>query len=188
VSDPFATATELAQYMGLSEPVDLARYQAHLGYASAAVRRFCGQSLSQVAADVVTLEPVDRDTLLLPERPVTAITTVVANGVTLSPSTDYRFTRAGRLISGTLLAFGSDWTYGATVTYDHGYAETTDEFAAIKTVCLQIASRSLQRDERAVGEFNNTFSITETAGYAPESFLTPGEKLQLWDLGKVLVG
>jgi hypothetical protein len=137
---------------------------------------------------VVTLEPADRPVLLLPERPVTAITTVVANSVTLSPSTDYRFTRAGRLISGTLLAIGTDWTYGATVTYDHGYAETTDEYVAVKTVCLEVASRALQRDERSVGEFQNTFAVTETAGYGPETFLTPGEKTQLWDLGKVLVG
>jgi hypothetical protein len=30
--------------------------------------------------------------------------------------------------------------------------------------------------------------VLESAGYAPEVFLTPGEKMQLADFGKVLVG
>jgi hypothetical protein len=186
VSDPFATAGELSQLIGNTEPTDLARMQLFLDLASAEIRRYTGQTLSTVAGDVIILPALERTTLVLPERPVTAITTVVAGSVTV-PSTDYWFTRAGLLHSGTIAVEGTFWSLGATVTYDHGYAETTDEYKAIKAVCLESASRAYTLNERSASEAIGA-TLMESAGYAPEVFLTLGEKMSLADFGKVLVG
>ena len=187
MSDPFATAAEFSQFLGLPEPTDLSRMQQHLEMASANIRRYTGQTLSTVAGDVVVLPALQRTSLVLPERPVTAIASVVANGVTLSSSTDYWFTRAGVLHSGTMTVEGTFWSYGATVTYSHGYAEGSDEYEAIKSVCLEAAARAFTLNERSASEAMGS-TLMESAGYAPEVFLTVGEKMLLADLGKVLVG
>ena len=190
MSDPFASAQDFSQYIGVPLPTDLARMQMLLDLASATIRRYCGQTLSPVDNDVVTLEPIERDTLVLPERPVTAVSSVLINTVPSVVTTNYRFTRAGLIheLSGLF------WSFGATVTYNHGYAESTDDYKAIKGVCLSAASRAYTMN-RAASDFTGLGSATfmgntlaETAGYAPEVFLTQGEKMQLADLGKVLVG
>jgi hypothetical protein len=186
VSDPFASAGELSQFIGNTEPTDLARMQFLLDLSSAAIRRYCGQTLSPVVADVVILPALERATLVLPERPVTAITSVVVASVTIS-SSDYWFTRAGLLHRGTIALEGAFWSQGATVTYDHGYAESTDEYKAIKAVCLEAASRAYTLNERSASEAMGS-TVMESAGYAPEVFLTLGEKMSLADFGKVLVG
>jgi hypothetical protein len=180
VSGPFATATEFCEFTGLNVPTDLARIQAHLEYASAVIRRFTGQTLSAVTADVVTLEGVDWPTLILPQRPVTAIASVVENSITLA-ATDYTFTRSG------LLKRDADWTDGATVTYSHGYAETDDEFKALRAICIEAASRAYTLNERSASEAMGA-TLMESAGYSPEVFLTTGEKWLLSDFGKVVTG
>lgn len=188
MSDPFGTATELSQLLGLNEPTDLARFQQHLAAASALVRRFTGQELSNVTDDVVTLPAIDRTTLILPERPVVSIASVVANSVTLSPTTDYWFdAKPGLLHSGTRIVEGTFWSYGATVTYTHGYAEFSPEYEAIKAIVLEVASRTITLNERSASEALGG-TIMETAGYAPETFLTRGEMWELSDFGKVGVG
>lgn len=180
MSDPFATAQDFAQFMGVPLPDDLARMQSHLELSSAVIRRFCGQTLSTVALDVVVLEPIERDTLVLPERPVTAVSGVVVLSV---PNTNFRFTRAGLVIEKS----GLFWSDGATVTYDHGYAEETEEYKAIKAICLESASRAFTLNERSASEALGD-TVMESAGFSPEVFLTPGEKMLLADFGKVAVG
>lgn len=183
MSDPLASAQDFSQYIGVPLPTDLARMQMLLDLASATIRRYCGQTLSPVDNDVVTLEPIERDTLVLPERPVTAISSVLINTVPSVVTTNYRFTRAGLIHE----LSGRFWSTGATVTYNHGYAESTDEYKAIKGVCLSAASRAYTLNKSGASEFLGQ-TIAESAGFAPEVFLTPGEKMQLADLGKVLVG
>lgn len=187
MSDPFATAGELAQLIGNQEPQDLSRMQLFLDLSSATIRRYCAQTLSVVENDVVTLPPKERTTLILPERPVTAISGVTANGAALSGATDWWFTTAGLLHAGTMAVEGTFWSYGATVTYTHGYAENTDEYKAIKAICLEAASRAYTLNERSASEAMGS-TVMESAGYAPEIFLTLGEKMTLADFGKVLVG
>lgn len=186
MSDPFATAAELSQFIGNPEPTDLARMQMLIDLASAEVRRFTGQTLSQITADIVVLPASERTTLILPERPVTAISSVVVDGVAVL-STDYWFTRAGLLHSGTIAVEGVNWAYGATVTYDHGYAESTDTYTAIKSVCLEAASNAYTLNERSASEAMGS-TVMESAGYAPAVFLTLSQQRQLADLGKVMVG
>lgn len=177
---PFATAQEFAQYLGMGVPDDLARMQQHLELASGLIRRWCDQTLSEVTNDVIEFSAWDGTTLILPERPVTAVSSVVVSNV---PFTEYRFTRAGLLVT----TDGSWWSDGATVTYDHGYAQSDPSYLAIRSVCLDVASRSYTLNERSSSEAMGS-TIMESAGYSPETFLTTGEKMTLADLGKVGVG
>jgi len=186
LSGPFATATEFCEYTGLPVPSDLARLQFMLAAASAEIRGFTGQMLSEVVGDVVVLGACQRDTLLLPERPVTAITLLTVSG---TPYTDYRFTRPGLIKQGATESTveGTFWSYGATVTYNHGYTETSDAFAHLRQISIDVAARAFTLNERSASEAMGS-TLMESAGYSPEIFLTQGEKWKLMDLGQVLVG
>lgn len=185
MSDPFASAQDLAQHLNVALPDDLARMQQLLSEASALIRRQAGQTLSPVAADVVTVEPVADNTLLLPERPVTAITSVVIGAVTV-PSGNYRFdSKRGYLVRVDLHWWDGWETPSAinpvyTVNYDHGFVESSDTYANIKTICMKAAARAYAPTE-VLGS-----TVVESAGYAPAVFLTEDEKMQL-SFGKAYV-
>lgn len=193
MSDPFASAQDLSQFIGVSLPIDLARMQSLLGSASAAIRRYAGQTLSPVTNDVIVVNPMysqssgqlyplpraHGDTIFLPQRPTTAISSIVVQSVSF---TSYGFTTAGLVYRTDGLA----WLYPATVTYTHGFAESSDEYATIKTICMEAAARAYTLNERSASEFLGS-TLAESAGYAPEVFLTPGEKAQL-EFGRVYVG
>lgn len=193
MSDPLASAQDFAQFIGVSLPTDLARMQQLLGSASAAIRRYAGQTLSPVTGDIYTVQPQISATsgqafplpaaygevIFLPQRPVTAVSSVVTGGANF---TSYSFTSAGLVYR----TDGNAWTKPTTVTYDHGYAESSDEYATIKTICMEVAARAYTLNERSASEFLGS-TLAESAGYAPEVFLTPGEKAQL-EFGRVYVG
>ena len=188
MSDPFVSAEDFVQFMGMAVPDDLARLQSHIDAASAMIRRYCDQELSQVTDDVVTLAGVERPTLILPQRPVTAITSVAESGVTLAAS-EYTFTRSGLLRR----ANGVNWSKGATVTYSHGYAEGSDEYKAIAAICMAVAARAFTLNKiNAAGSVGSSEAygelLVESRGYAPEVFLSKGEEQTLADFGKVWVG
>ena len=182
MSGPFATATEFCEFTGMTLPTDLARLQSMLDMASSIIRRYCDQELSVVSAEQVVLPPIAGTTLILPERPVTAVSSVLVN---VAPVTDYWFEPSGLLHRGAITGtVGGPWTNGATVTYTHGYAETTPEFGTLRTICIESASRAFTLNERSASEAMGS-TLMESAGYSPEVFLTQGEKLLLADFGKV---
>jgi hypothetical protein len=171
MAGPFATATELASLTGMLPQDDLSREQLLIELASATIRAFCKQTLSAVTGDVVTVYPTASTFLSLPERPVTAVSQVLVDGVA---TTDYYVVPRG-IRSGTVASPGSAWTRGATVTYSHGYAETSEEFRTIKSICLSMASAAftMNRDSASMAMGNE---VMETAGYGPKVFLTQGDK------------
>jgi hypothetical protein len=182
--DPLVTAQELGDYSGITPPADLARWQMILRLASAEVRGFTGQTLSQVAADVVVMGASSGIVLFLPELPVTAITTVLVSGVA---TTAYQFTATGELYSGNATVAPTAWSDGATVTYDHGWAEFSPELDRIKSVVMDVALRAVTLNERSASEALGS-TLMESAGYSPEIFLTPGEKQRLADYSLAGVG
>lgn len=177
---PFASAEEFSELTGLQ--ADRARIQAHLSAASDLVRGYTGQTISRVLAEVEVLEKTDSDRLLLSERPVTAISTLVVNGVTQG-STTYTVTRWGLVVR----VSGQPWNLGATVTYDHGLLETDWEWGVVRSVTMDVAARSLSLNERSASEAMGS-SLMETAGYSPETFLTEGEKARLSIFGPEMLG
>jgi len=167
---PFATATEFCEWTGMAIPPDLSRLQTLLSSASALIRGITGQTLSKVTADQITLEPTYGYWLFLPEAPVIAIDGIIVDAV---PITTYTFTMAGKITR-----TDGKWMDNVTVTYTHGYEETSQEFLQIKMVCIEAASRAYTLNERSASEAMGS-TLMETAGYAPEVFLTQGEMQSL---------
>lgn len=146
-SDPgrFCSPADLEDFLQLSLSNDRAALRA-IDSATAAIRNYCGQYLSYVADDSVTLRTTGQRSLLLPEQPVQAVGAVVENGNALVYLSDfdwssdgllYRLNFAGwRLASTTLGAFGA-----VQVTYSHGYPTIPEP---VREVAIRIASRAYQ--------------------------------------------
>ena len=179
---PFATASESCEFTGLPLPDDLARFQSHLLMASAEIRGYCHQTLSAVAGDVVTRYPTASTFLSLPERPVTAVSEVLVDGV--AETGFYVIPRGIR--SGSVASPGSAWTRGATVTYSHGFAETDPEFGVLRTICIESAARAFAPNASGSPEVLGQIAL-ESGGYAPAVFLTQNERETLGDFMRGLV-
>lgn len=174
MAGPFATATEVCEVTGLPIPTDLSRLQSLCNGASAVIRAYCNQTLSQVTGDVLTVYPTSSTFLSLPERPVTAVSSVLVNGVA---TTSYYIVPRG-LRSGTIASPGSAWTSGATVTYSHGHAETSDAFKAIQAVCIEMVKRAYTADESGQAITHGNIPM-ETLGFPTTLFLTQDNRQTL---------
>jgi hypothetical protein len=167
----FATAEEFCEFTGFPVPSDFARLQALLQMSSATMRAYCDQTLSAVTGDVFTAYPTASTFLSLPERPVTAVSQVLVDGVA---TTDFYVVPRG-IRAGTVASPGSAWTSGATVTYSHGYAETANEFSVFRAICIEAAAMAFTMNERSA----QGGLLTEAVGFAPQIFLTEAHKQTL---------
>lgn len=163
----FATVAELADHLqttiAAGQPTTAA--QQALDGASAAIRTYTHQTISAVAGEVKTFtfsrsfgaRRTYTDLIFLPELPVTAVASVVVDGVTLVPNVDYTWDGA----TGILRRLNGWWDSGApvttvVVTYSHGYGAVPDD---VKGVCLALAGRLYQsagvegRIEYSVGNY-----------------------------------
>jgi hypothetical protein len=174
MAGPFATATEVCEWSNMAVPNDLSRLQSLASSASAVIRAYCYQTLSEVVDDIYTAYPTVSSFLSLPERPVTAVDTVTVNG---AATTAFYIVPRG-IRSGTLQSPGAAWTSGATVTYTHGYPESSDAFKAIKAVCIEMVKRAYTADESGQALSQGGFPV-ETAGFPTTLFLTEDNKLTL---------
>lgn len=128
----YATATELASWMGLAS-IDETRAGLKLDAATGLIEDATGQSLIE-STDTVEIRPTYSRTLVLPRWPVTEITSVVVSEETLVVDTDYTWESAGLLnrVSGC-------WDEPVTVTYTAGWDPIP---ASVKGLVLEIASGS----------------------------------------------
>lgn len=154
----FATVSDLASWLGTTIPNGDARATLLLQMASAAVQNRARQRLEFVAGDVVTLPGTYSDALVLPERPVTAVSAVVIDGVALA-STAYAWTRLGRLWRVDGGSWGSPKT-AVAVTYSHGFATIPDD---IRGVCLSAAARAYENPAAVQAESVASYSVTHGA-------------------------
>lgn len=165
-----------------------------LNMASGIVRRYTRQYLTQVTNDVVTLPGNWGNTLLLPERPVTSVSSVVMNGGTMS-NTQWRLVD-GNLFLGTGAfmpdygstiwggealwgpagsnqgpqAIGNTWqgpTAQITVTYTHGYAEIPQDIVNVVAglVALQLNAETGIQSE-AIGSYKVVYARNGNGGMA----------------------
>lgn len=157
---PFATTDELADWLGYTI-TETARATLMLEVATGSIQSWTRQTISQVTDDVVELRGTWEPVLKLPERPVTAVSSVVLDGTLLTvtddytvvkdelrrpnaeyhnwqaPSSDfYPFTKTGWGGPGAIVA----------VTYTHGFATVPDD---VKGVCLSLAGRMFTNPEMA---------------------------------------
>ena len=183
----FATEAELEAYTGVAVATDRATLL--LDTATAAIQAYTRQTLSQASTTVV-LPGTMSERLVLPERPVTAVTAVSIGDTALTADTDYVWDGASTLIRGSrvdgvLSVNGPDWLVngwgdwggpGAQVeiTYTHGFATIPND---IKGVCLALAARSLQSPDGVNSESVGTYSVSYSRSGGAVSLLTEEREL-----------
>lgn len=158
-----ATVADLEDYLQVDlDATDELRATTLLDLASGLIRRVAGQTFDQVADDQVTLEATYTNRLLLPQLPVTAISSVVTNSVTLTENLHYETVLPAGIIR--RLSTGR-WNYPTTVTYTHGYATIPDDLRAI---CVEMAARAwvnprgLQSEQ--IGNYSARWGSTGVTG------------------------
>lgn len=137
----FATVADVAEFLQveIATAGQIAAASAALRSATAAIRNYCRQMLTEVVGDVITLDGKGRPQLLLPQLPVIAVASVAENDVTLTAVTDYMLGQHG-----ILYRAAGGWACGIqniTVTYSHGYDTLPDDIIA---VCIRAAARAYQ--------------------------------------------
>lgn len=185
MSTPFISETDLGLYLRQTLDADALAVIA-TDAACQLVREFLNQDLDVATADVVSINGSGTDVLLLPELPVTAVTTVVlaltdgSSAETLVAGTDYKVS----LPLGLLFHLTNVWTRGrenVEVTYTHGYATVPSD---IRLVALHVAAR-IYDHPGVVQESTGSYSATyEAAGLG----LTAGEKVALTKHKSIRVG
>jgi hypothetical protein len=141
-----------------------------LELASDGVRSHTGQVFDFVADDTVTIEPDLEGHLWLPQRPVTAVTSVTVMGTTLGP-TAYGWARDGLLAhsywSGNAQV---PWTlYPATVVYSHGYTELPGD---VRLATAELVATSMANPSGIVSESLGVYSVRYLNNRSPGVSLT----------------
>lgn len=149
---PLATGSDLAAF--LQRDIDQATAVLALRLASGTVRRFTRQTLSLVVDDTIVRIPQHAAKLVLPQRPVVAVTAVTVLG---EPSTDW-------VLEGDALVRECGWPNGATITYTHGYADIPDD---IQGIVLGLAASTMTNPgglrSQSIDDYSETYA-TETLG------------------------
>jgi hypothetical protein len=158
---PFFTSTDLANWLQLDPSVINAGTATLLAQlASDVIRDEIRLSVDHVDNDQVTLWGDNGEILLLPERPVTAVTSVLLDNQALVPVVQdatstmlmydwrpdgrlYRIVYGGSFYAGELMF---KWPSGVPVkiTYNHGWTSVP---SALKSVALQIAAQAYSNPE-----------------------------------------
>jgi hypothetical protein len=146
MADQLATPEDLASF--LQQDLDLSTATLLVEVATAVVQQAAGgQRIVQVVGDVCSILSTSDSWLDLPQIPVTAVTSVVLDGLTLTVDTDYK--RFGNRLWNrygwqnklgwvygwdwrpSYAPFGTPWTGQepslSAVTYTHGYASGSQE-------------------------------------------------------------
>lgn len=176
-----ATTEDLEARLGRElTPDEAARAPALLADASALMRAFTGQDFEPVAGDVIILRPVG-SMLRLPQRPVTAVTSVAAvgpDGSTIGSLSGWTWDGRDKIDLTCAERAGSwpvNWrdplpdTY--QVNYDHG--ETPIPAIVVATVCAMVLRTLLSPSMTAgmvaerIGAYN--YQLQQGAGAAGAS-------------------
>lgn len=163
MSDQLATIEDLRIALQLAT-IDTAVAGMLIECATAVVQEAAGQRIVQVVADVATLLGTTDSWLDLPQIPVTAVASVVRDGITLTLGTDYKvfgnrlWSRAGwqNNIGLNLGWYGEGYTwrpsYGTdaylgqepgtvVVTYTHGYAAGSQDLQLARSAVVALAAK-----------------------------------------------
>jgi len=142
----FASADELAARLGIELQGDEeSRADALLSLASGLIQDAARQVIELVEDETVILRGSREGKILLPERPVVSISSVLIAGDSQDPSSYYldrdHLARAGGGLWGDLLSPTTlgDPSEELVVTYTHGFEETP---GSVKAICLEAVVRA----------------------------------------------
>lgn len=152
MASPWATPEDLRVHLRL-DSIDTADAEAALAAAEDVIRAGLGQSVDQALVDTVHLTGNGRTVLLLPEVPVTAVTSVTIDGTALDAD-GYRWNREG-----ILTRLCGVWPLDADVqvVHDHGNEPIP---AAVSRVCVQVAGRAWVNPQNVEAETMGDRSVT----------------------------
>lgn len=166
MADQLCTPEDLASLLERDD-VDTFKAELLVECATAVVQAICGQRIIEVVDDTVTLDLDEVDSgpyLVLPERPVTAIGTVLIGA---TPVTDFsKQLRRGRLWRpygwrSYLLAYPSQPS-GVTVTYTHGYPDGHQRLQLARSAVLALVKGAYANPTGAthlgIGDYNATYA------------------------------
>lgn len=178
-----ATPEAFAAFRGVTyDPTDVQAVLA-LDSAEALIRTYCDQSFDLIEDDIVLLDGTGSRSLLLPQLPIIAVTSVSTfdeddTETELDPS-EYVVTEANGIL--WRKSHRDVWSRGianVSVTYDHGYAELPPDL--LTEAIFPIAARGLasnaggeiQRED--IGTYSVTYADSTSGGG-----LQDGERLVL---------
>lgn len=179
----FALPFDLSAFTG--QTLDEAQAEQVLTQATALIQAWTGQTLFQVVDDTITVDPLPNMTVMLPQLPVTAVSSVQwlddrgGTGWNTIPSTQYRFKSWGQLYIVAFQGFNPcQWPDGKDtikVTYTHGYAAIPQD---IYSVCNALAARLLINPYKLVSSRTGGVQVVYT-GTRETSELLDTEKVVL---------
>lgn len=158
--DPFLSAADLTAYRKGPVEDDLAAIA--LDSACQIVRDHVSQAVDAVVDDTVVLDSEGTDTLLLPELPVTAVTSVAGPlAAPLNEGTDYFVDlEAGALRTRRGLHFLPGRAL-YTVVYSHGWTTVP---SSVRVVALNLAARIYDQQlvrQESVGGYQAVYAAEE---------------------------
>ena len=157
----FATVTLLEDRLQTDlDATDSNRALQLLDAATGLIKREARQHIEQVVDDVIVLPPTGTNTLLLPELPVTAVTSVVVDGLTLSAVNDYTVLFDSGVVRLRQPRWRR-WLHDTTVTYTHGYATVPDDLVGL---CVEMSARAWVNPRGVASEQIGTYSARYITG------------------------
>jgi hypothetical protein len=163
MADQLATASDLAS--ALQQDVDTATATLLVECATAVIQAITGQRIVQVVNDTQVLDLDEYDGgnyLVLPERPVTAVGTVLIGSTAVTDfSTQLsrgRLWRAYGWRSVLINYYGQPST--ATVTYTHGYAAGSQKLQLARQAVLSMAVGAYSSPDGATSVHIDDYSAT----------------------------
>lgn len=180
----FFTADELAMHLQIDNiDEDMANMLADL--ASDTIRDDLRQLINPVTADQITIYGDGGELIVLPERPVTAVTAVLLAGQPI-PAFDWRPNGALRRVIYPGSQFAGEqtmnWPFGVPVqvTYSHGYATVPN---TIKAMALQLAVGSFVNPRLlamiTVDDITEKYEKTSGTGGLPAMLLSDEQRRQM---------
>lgn len=168
----FCTVSDVATFLGLTIAANDPQVTQAIAEVTAVIQNYCHQAISVVADDEVTFDGGQCGRLYLPELPVTSVSSVVEDDVTLVDGIDYKLGNHG-----ILYRINRDWSAGIrniVVIYSHGYAAIPED---VKGIAYRSAARVYQAQLRAkqtdgvtgvaqvsVGDYSVSFEADRSTG------------------------
>lgn len=189
--DPLTTVERLAAFLGVASIANADQAELLIGIASSTVRDYTGQELTAHADDELVMRGTWQRELWLPQRPVTAVTSLKVDGQ-LEPAEGYKWTKDGRVtrygwgLGGGRALDGPDWQEGGhwggdsvliEAVYSHGYEELP---ASVEGVVLELCRRATNHPDAGVVQSRTTgpYTITYSTQLAQELSGAQSRRLQ----------
>lgn len=165
-----------------------------LTLASGLIQDVTGQVIARVTDDVLTMPGTPEDRIVLPEKPVISIASIMLDDAPLVEGSDWYldgstifrkaafYNRDFGILNGPYLLGSSFGTplQTLTITYTHGYAED-DIPATVKAICMEAVVRCFVNPGAVAREtVGNTSTVYDNMRFSPSGLvLTDDERRTL---------